>query len=64
MADQPVKKISGGKRLTDTGKKPILIGATEAEHRKLARAAKAERRPITQFLLFHGLAAADQALNK
>ena len=56
------KPPSGGRKLMDAGRKPILLGATEAEHDLLRQAAEAERRPITQFLLHHGLVAAKKIL--
>ncbi len=58
------KALSGGARLMGGGLKPIVCGMTPAEHELLRRAAEAEHRPMTQFLLFYGLAAAEKILKK
>ena len=58
------KQASGGSRLKASGRKPVLLGLTPSEHSKVRRAAKIERRPMTQFLLRYGLAAAEKILSK
>lgn len=68
MAKKPEKpekpQKSGGARLVESGKKPILLGPTKSEHEILKSAAEKEGRPVTQFLLFHGLKAAKKILSK
>ena len=65
MAAGKVKKrISGGGQLARSGKKPVLLGLTEEQHATLRDAAAADGRPMTQFLVFHGLAAAKKILEK
>ncbi len=58
------KQASGGARLAASGKKPITLGVTTEEHAELMEAAAQDRRPLTQFLLLHGLAAARKILSK
>lgn len=58
------KQISGGARLTASGRKPILLGVTQAELDTIRQAAQIDRRPVTQFLILHGLAAAERILGK
>lgn len=56
------KPASGGARLIASGRRPVLLGLTADQHATIETAAKAERRPVTQFLLHHGLAAAEKIL--
>lgn len=58
------KQLSGGARLLAAGKKPVCLGLTEAEHGLLREAAALEGRPMTQFALFHALAAAKKLFLK
>ena len=55
---------SGGARLVASGKKPVLLGLDPADHLLLSRAANAERRPLTQFLLWYGLQAAKRVVSQ
>lgn len=55
---------SGGSRLIASGKKPVLLGIEPEKHKLLSNAAIADGRPLTQFLLFHGLVAAEKILKK
>lgn len=58
------KQTSGGARLVASGKSPILLGVTGAEKKILKKAADIEKRPMTQFLLFHGIMAARKIIEK
>lgn len=58
------KRPSGGARLTEKGYRPVLLGLKPDDHDILKRAALSERRPLTQFLLFHGLEAAKKIMRK
>lgn len=65
----PVKKnarrqASGGARLVASGKRPVLLGLAPDQHECIAEAAAATGRPVTQFLIFHGLMAAKKILEK
>jgi len=58
------KQASGGARLRAAGKRAVLLGLTPEQHTKIREAAEIDRRPVTQFLTFHGLAAAEKILKK
>ncbi len=58
------KRPSGGAQLALSGKRPVLIGLTPAQHQKIRDAADADGRPMTQFLTYHGLVAAEKILKK
>jgi len=58
------KQASGGARLAAAGKQPILLGVTPEQKEKLKAAATTDGRPLTQFLVFHGLQAAEKILKK
>lgn len=64
MRKHQEKPVSGGARLIAAGRHPVLLGPTEEQHARLAQAAKVDGRPLTQFLLFHGLVAAEKILKK
>lgn len=55
---------SGGARMKAAGKSPILLGVTPEEKQLIQKAADLERRRMTEFLLFHGLAAARKIISK
>jgi uncharacterized protein (DUF1778 family) len=52
------KRTSGGRRLMESKKKPILLGVTLEQWQMIKQAAEIEMRPVTQFVLFHALNAA------
>ena len=56
------KQESGGARLMRSGKKPVTLGLHKKVHATIKRAAKVDGRPVTQFLEFHGLQAAERIL--
>lgn len=58
------KKLSGGASIKASGKSPVLLGLTPEQKDKLQAAAKADNRPLTQFLVHHGLEAAGKILRK
>jgi len=58
------RQASGGARLVSSGKRPVLLGLTPEQHERLSAAAESEGRPLTQFLAFHGLKAAESILRK
>lgn len=58
------KQLSGGRRLRESGKRPILLGVQVDDHEFLQRAAGVERRPVTQFVLHHALQAAHKLLGE
>lgn len=64
MAKKRTKQASGGARLKASGKRPVLLGLSSDDHAKLLAAAESEHRPLTQFLVHHGLVAAEKILNK
>lgn len=61
---KPAKQSSGGRRLLESGKRPILLGVQVGDHEFLQRAAGIERRPVTQFVLHHALQAAHKLLGE
>lgn len=57
-------QASGGARLIASGKRPVSLGLLPEQHEKLSAAAALDGRPLTQFLVFHGLKAAEKILGK
>lgn len=57
-------QASGGARLKAAGRHPVLLGLTPEQRAKIQAAAAADNRPVTQFLVHHGLAAAEKILEK
>ena len=64
MAKTPKKPMSGGARIKASGKSPMLLGVLPEQKDILRKAAAIDGRPMTQFLLFHALAAAKKILEK
>jgi len=58
------KQTSGGARLKASGKVPVLLGLLPEEAEEIRAAAKLDGRPVTQFLTYHGLAAAKKIRKK
>ncbi len=56
-----VKAPSGGAKLKAAGRHPILLGVSAEQLKALRIAAGIELRPVTQFVLFHAMAAAAKA---
>ena len=54
--------ISGGARLMAAGYKPVILGLTPDQHEKIQAAALADNRKMTQFLVHHGIRAAEKIL--
>lgn len=55
------KRPSGGAKLKAAGRHPILLGVSADQLTMLRKAAAKELRPVTQFVIFHALAAALRA---
>lgn len=51
MPKAKTKQASGGARLKASGKCPVLLGLEPSLHDALKALAKAERRPLTQFII-------------
>lgn len=66
MANKPEKKLaSGGARLKAKGLTAVMFGLTKEQLDKIDRASEAVGMTArTQFFMYHGLAAADQILEK
>ena len=62
MAKTKKKQESGGARMARAGRQPMLLGLTAGEREVIEQAAKNERRPMTQFVLYHALMAAKKNL--
>jgi uncharacterized protein (DUF1778 family) len=60
----PKRPPSGAAKMKAAGRRGILLSVTPEQHTLLARAAFVELRPLSQFLLFHGVAAAKTSLEK
>jgi uncharacterized protein (DUF1778 family) len=58
------KQLSGGAKLKAAGRKPILLGVTQEQFDKLKLAASLEMRPVSQFVTFYALQAADKVIAK
>lgn len=64
MAKTPKKPLSGGARIKAAGKHPFLLALTTEQREAFREAAEIDGRSITQFLIFHGLAAAKKISKK
>jgi hypothetical protein len=58
------KSGSGGARLMRSGKKPVLLGISPEDHRLWKLAASLERRPLTQYIVFHMARITEENLKK
>lgn len=47
------KHASGAVRMAELGKRPVQLWFTVEDLERLKRAAKADRRPVTQFITIH-----------
>lgn len=52
------KQLSGAQKLKAYGKKAIMLGVTAEVWQTLKRAADAEERPLSQFIIFYARRAA------
>lgn len=60
MPRKPRQQPSGGKRLADSGKKPMLLGWTPEQWELISRAAKRYGLARTQYVMMHALKAAEK----
>ena len=58
------KQLSGGAKLKASGKKAILLGVTPEQFDKIKLAASLEMRPVSQFVTFYAVKAADIVIAK
>ncbi|MCI0705768.1 MAG: DUF1778 domain-containing protein [Planctomycetia bacterium] len=58
------KQLSGGAKMKLAGKKAILLGITPEQFDKIKLAASLEMRPVTQFVTFYAVTAADAVIAK
>jgi uncharacterized protein (DUF1778 family) len=63
-AKEPRKVLSGAAKMRASGRRGILLSVTPEQHDLLSRAAFVELRPLSQFLLYHGVAAARASLER
>lgn len=56
---QKRKQLSGGAKMKAAGKKAILLGVTPEQLEVLRRAAAVELRPVSQFVVYYALKAAE-----
>lgn len=56
------KQLSGAAKMKLYGKKPIMLGVLPDQVQKLRTAAALELRPVSQFVAFHALVAAEAIL--
>jgi uncharacterized protein (DUF1778 family) len=54
--------LSGGAKLKASGRKAILLGVTPEQFDKIKLAASLEMRPVTQFVTFYTVKAADAVI--
>jgi uncharacterized protein (DUF1778 family) len=59
---KPRKQLSGGAKLKAAGRKPLLLGVTAEQLGLIRQAAAIELRPVTQFVTFHVLRAAERII--
>lgn len=52
------KQLSGAHKLKAYHKKAVLLGVSQEDYLSIKAAAEKERRPVSQFILYHALAAA------
>lgn len=64
MEKKKSSQASGGKRLVASGKHPVTLGLLPEQRDRLRAAAQAEGRPVTQFVIYHALQAAEKILKK
>ena len=57
------KQLSGGAKLKAYGRKAIMLGVTPEQFDKLKLAASLEMRPVSQFITFHAVQAADRIIS-
>jgi uncharacterized protein (DUF1778 family) len=57
------KQMSGGAKLKAAGKRAILLGVTPDQFDILKLAASLEMRPVTQFVTFHAVQAAEKLIS-
>jgi uncharacterized protein (DUF1778 family) len=58
------KQLSGGAKMKAAGKKAILLGVTLEQFDQIKLAASLEMRPVTQFVTFHAVKAAEVVIAK
>lgn len=58
------KQLSGGAKLKAAGKRAILLGVQPWTLTKLEAAAELEMRPVTQFVLFYAVQAAERVIDQ
>ena len=58
------KQLSGGAKMKASGKKAILLGVTPEQFDKIKLAASLEMRPVTQFVTFYTVKAAEAVIAK
>lgn len=54
------KQLSGAQKLKAYGRRAILLGVWPEDHERLSAAAQLERRPLSQFIVFHAMQAAER----
>lgn len=63
MAKRKRKQLSGGAKLRLSGKRAVMLGLTPDVYDKLKRASEIECRPVSQFVTFYALQAAEWVLS-
>lgn len=58
------KPLSGGARMKAANRHPVLLGLDPSQLELARKAAKLDGRPLTQFFIFHALAAGKIILEK
>jgi uncharacterized protein (DUF1778 family) len=53
------KQLSGGAKLKKAGKHAILLGVSPEVYEKLRRGAQIQMRPLSQFIVYHAVKAAE-----
>ena len=64
MSNKKRQQPSGAAKMKKAGKLPVMLGVLPDDLDKIRKAANMELRPVSQFVLFHALRAAEKLLSK
>lgn len=64
MAEKKRKPLSGGAKLKASGRKAIMLAVTPEQFDTFKLAASLEMRPVSQFVTYYALQAAEKAIAK
>ena len=56
------KPLSGGAKLKAAGRRAVMLGLSPDVHAVLSQAAAIEMRPLSQFIIFYAIGAANEVI--